>query len=83
MVDYEGEIAVVIAGLDEIFQSVQAGTTSPAVFRQRCFRARRPARRNAERPGNRHRKDHQGKTFPSFKPIGPCILTADDIRDRP
>jgi 2-keto-4-pentenoate hydratase/2-oxohepta-3-ene-1,7-dioic acid hydratase in catechol pathway len=84
MVDYEGEIAVVIgrAGRDI---PVGSGWDHIAGL---CV-ANDVSARDVQLAGMQNgrvtdiEKIIRGKTFPSFKPIGPCILTADDIRDRP
>jgi 2-keto-4-pentenoate hydratase/2-oxohepta-3-ene-1,7-dioic acid hydratase in catechol pathway len=84
MVDYEGEIAVVIgrAGRD-----IPAGSGWDHIAGL-CV-ANDVSARDVQLAGMQNgrvtdiEKIIRGKTFPSFKPIGPCILTADDIRDRP
>jgi 2-keto-4-pentenoate hydratase/2-oxohepta-3-ene-1,7-dioic acid hydratase in catechol pathway len=83
MVDYEGEIAVVIG---------QAGRDIPAGsgwghIAGLCV-ANDVSARDVQLAGMQNgrvtdiEKIIKGKTFPSFKPIGPCIVTVDDIRDR-
>jgi 2-keto-4-pentenoate hydratase/2-oxohepta-3-ene-1,7-dioic acid hydratase in catechol pathway len=84
MVDYEGEIAVLIGhpGRD-----IPAGSGWDHIAGL-CV-ANDISARDVQLAGMQNgqvtdiAKIIKGKTFPSFKPIGPCIVTADDIKDCP
>jgi 2-keto-4-pentenoate hydratase/2-oxohepta-3-ene-1,7-dioic acid hydratase in catechol pathway len=83
MVDYEGEIAVLIGHPGRDFP-IGSGWDHIAGL---CV-ANDVSARDVQLAGMQNgrvtdiEKIIRGKTFPSFKPIGPCILTGDDIRDR-
>jgi 2-keto-4-pentenoate hydratase/2-oxohepta-3-ene-1,7-dioic acid hydratase in catechol pathway len=84
MVDYEGEVAVLIgqAGRDIPVGSGWDHIAGVTV-------ANDVSARDVQLAGMKDgqvtdiAKIIQGKTFPSFKPLGPCVVTVDEIRDRP
>jgi 2-keto-4-pentenoate hydratase/2-oxohepta-3-ene-1,7-dioic acid hydratase in catechol pathway len=84
MVDYEGEVAVLIgrAGRDIPVGSGWDHIAGVTV-------ANDVSARDVQLAGMQNgqvtdiAKIIQGKTFPSFKPLGPCVVSADEIRDRP
>jgi 2-keto-4-pentenoate hydratase/2-oxohepta-3-ene-1,7-dioic acid hydratase in catechol pathway len=84
MVDYEGEIAVLIgnAGRD-----IPAGSGWSHIAGL-CV-ANDISARDVQLAGMQNgqvtdiEKIIKGKTFPSFKPLGPCVVTVVDIKDRP
>src|SRR6266481_5455670 len=84
MVDYEGEIAVLIG---DPGQDIPAGSGWGHIAGL-CV-ANDISARDVQLAGMQNgrvtdiEKIIKGKTFPSFKPIGPCVVTVDDIKDCP
>jgi 2-keto-4-pentenoate hydratase/2-oxohepta-3-ene-1,7-dioic acid hydratase in catechol pathway len=73
--NHEAELGVVIG---KLAKSVGPADALAHVFGYTCavdVSARRPEDDEAELPGE------YGKSFDTFLPIGPCIVTADEIKD--